>query len=145
MKSKMKANPAVLWGWLGDPAVFRKVTAPVMEFRSEHPESFPDRWQEGRSYQMNMYLFGIVPLGYHTIHFRSIDDGNRQFQTMESGRFIRHWEHTMRVRVNGQGDTYFEDELVIRSGALTIFIYVGAYLFFLYRHWRIRNLLRRIG
>jgi hypothetical protein len=47
----------------------------------------------------------------------------------------------MKVVVDPNDKTIFRDELDVRNGLLTWPTFVGAYLFFMYRHWRFKRLI----
>lgn len=137
----MPCDSGLLWEHVADTTTFRRVSAPLMAFRCSDPGGFPERWLAGRTYRLSMYLFGRIPLGWHEIAVLAIDHTGRRFSTAEQGLLIRGWRHTMHVRTGGRGETVFRDELDVRSGIVTPLIMAGAYLFFRYRHWRLRRLI----
>jgi len=141
MRSRVACSPDWIWNKLKQSSAFRTVMSPVMCFRSKDKDGFPEYWSEGKTYTFSMYLFSIIPLGRHTIHFACIDNNARLLATRESGSLLKSWNHRMEVKVSYDGETYLEDELHIVNGWLTVLSYIGAYLFFKYRHWKIRGLI----
>lgn len=124
-----------------DTRIFRQVAAPLMTFKSLDHEGLPEHWAEGKTYKLAMRAFGVVPLGHHRITFASIDERSRTVKTRETGLLIRSWRHTMSVVVDSGDNTSFRDELDVQNGLLTWPTYAGAYLFFMYRHWRFKRLI----
>lgn len=145
MKSRLEGIHAeALWEQLQRPTSFQKVTFPLMRFRPQASEGFPVRWMEGDSYRLVMYLLGVIPLGHHTIRFVKIDRERMRISTDESGMLLREWRHTMEVNQAAEEQTVrFSDTLELNNGLLTLPTYVGVYVFFVYRHWRIKSLIRR--
>ncbi|WP_048744374.1 hypothetical protein [Paenibacillus sp. P22] len=142
MKSNLPISPDVLWNHLKSPLTFQKVASPLMGFKPLGGNRLPEQWST-RSYPLRMDLFKLIPLGSHTISFLSIDDRSRVLSTDESGTIIKTWRHTMAVHAGSSGTTaVFQDELHFSNGLLTWPTYIGVYLFFVYRHARMRQLIR---
>lgn len=143
MRSKLPVSPEVIWNNLKSTSTFQKVAAPLMIFKFASKGGFPNNWKE-ESYPLKMYLFGLIPLGDHHITFVKIDDANRVLSTDETGQICKVWHHTMRVLVETDArSTVFQDELFFKNGLLTLPTYVGVYLFFMYRHIRIKQLIKK--
>jgi len=143
MQSKLSVSPETLWHHLKNTSTFQLAATPLMRFKCESEEGFPQEWGE-EAYRLRMYLFGVIPLGEHTISFIKIDNINRVLSTDESGKIIRTWQHTMCVQVEKEtGFTVFQDNLYFKNGLLTFPTYVGVYLFFMYRHSRIKLLIKK--
>lgn len=141
MQSVMNSSPEELWRHLHDTRVFRQVAAPLMTFESMDHDGLPASWAEGKSYKLAMRAFGVVPLGHHTITFMAIDERSRAVKTRETGLLIRSWRHTMKIVVDSNDKTVFRDELDVQNGLLTWPTFAGAYLFFMYRHWKFKRLI----
>ncbi|GAA3405743.1 hypothetical protein GCM10020370_30120 [Paenibacillus hodogayensis] len=143
MQSTLRTSPDLLWASMKRPSAFRKVASPLMAFRyADNANGFPAQWSAGKPYRLRMYLLGWLPLGHHTITFATIDDGRRTVTTDETGRLFRTWRHTMRVTRVDERTSVFRDELSFDSGLFTLPASVGVYLFFAYRHMRLKQLIR---
>ncbi|MFB9327279.1 hypothetical protein ACFFSY_15235 [Paenibacillus aurantiacus] len=142
MESRLPCDPALMWEQVADTGTFRLVSAPLMVFRSRDHGGLPRQWVVGETYALSMWLLGCIPLGGHWITIATIDRSARRFSTAERGALIKGWNHTMQVKSDGRDGALFRDDLVVRSGIMTPLIFAGAYLFFLYRHWRMGKLIR---
>ncbi|NIK75296.1 hypothetical protein FHS15_000394 [Paenibacillus castaneae] len=69
MRSAMKISPNLLWSNLSSTSTFQKVSSPLMRFKYAGHTAFPTHWSEGETYKLNMFLFGFIPLGEHSISF----------------------------------------------------------------------------
>jgi hypothetical protein len=79
------------------------------------PPQFPERWPEGATLHFRGYLFGIIPIGTHTIFIERIDPAARELQSREGGKLVRRWDHLVRVRPTGDGRTLYSDEILIEA------------------------------
>src|SRR5205814_10309082 len=91
-----------------------------------------------------IYLFGIIPLGTHTIFLERIDSEAREIQSRESEWLVRRWDHLIRVRPAADGQTLYSDEILIEAGWLTAFVWLFAHWFYRHRQRRWRRVARRL-
>jgi hypothetical protein len=94
--------------------------------------------------RFRIYLFGIIPLGTHTIFLERIDPEAREIQSRESAFLVRRWDHLVRVRPAGYGQTLYSDEILIEAGWLTAFVWLFAQWFYRHRQRRWRRVARRL-
>src|SRR5438270_7684439 len=105
VESVLPYPPEKVWHEVQRPALQRELSRPLLRFVPADGEPFPKRWLEGTTQRFNCYLFGIIPMGAHTIFVERIDPGARTMQTRESGARVRRWDHQLRVRPSGDGQT----------------------------------------
>lgn len=67
LRLELDCSPDDAWSALGNPAVFRAVTRPLIRVRSLDAGGFPKRWSETEVHHVAMSLFGVLPLGKHSI------------------------------------------------------------------------------
>jgi hypothetical protein len=116
-----------------------------MRFIPADPPQFPERWLEGATLHFRIYLFGIVPLGTHTISLERIDPAAREIQSRESEWLVRRWDHLVRVCPTGNGQTLYSDEIIIDAGWATFFVWLFAHWFYRHRQRRWRRVARRLA
>jgi hypothetical protein len=85
-----------------------------------------------------------VPAWRHEIHIARVDDASREIQTAEHGGSIKQWRHRITVDERGPYRSQYTDEIDIRAGALTPFVWAYAQLFYRYRQMRWRRLARAL-
>jgi hypothetical protein len=127
------------------PALHREIIRPLFRFVPTDPPQFPERWLEGATIHFKGYLFGIIPLGMHTIFLERIDPAAREIQSRESEPLVRRWDHLIRVRASGDGQTLYSDEILIDAGWLTIFVWLFAQWFYHHRQRRWRRIASRLS
>ena len=139
----LPSPPEKVWHELQRPALLRELSRPLLHFVPADGAPFPERWLEGTTWRFNGYLFGLLPLGAHTIFVERIDPGARTIQTRESGGLIRRWDHQLRVRPSPNGRTLYSDEIIIEAGWLTGLVWLYAQGLYRHRQRRWRHLARR--
>lgn len=101
-------------------------------FHSLDAPGAPERWTQGSTYRFRCYLFGVVPLGAHTIFIERVDPVALEIQSREHEALVRHWDHLIRIRPTPDGNALYSDEIEITAGLLTPLVWAFAQWF--YRH-----------
>jgi hypothetical protein len=133
------------WDAVQTAALFSEVAYPMATIRPPVGETLPERWQPESSIRCRCYLFGLIPIGTRTVQFEKIDHESREMQTRESDPLVRRWDHVIRVRPDGPGRCRYSDEIEIKAGMLTLFIWLYAMVFYRHRQRRWRRVARRLS
>jgi hypothetical protein len=141
VESVLPASVGCVWAALQRTETLQHVAAPVLRFRAVEPDGLPSHWSEGVEANLRLYLFGFVPLGGHTIRLPVVDPDRGEIRSQESGRVAPVWNHTIRVSAVSDQATRYTDEVEIRAGVLTVFIWLFAHFFYRHRQRRWRKLL----
>jgi len=121
-----------------------EVIEPLLRFEPAGKRRFPAFWQEGQTIYGRTYLFGMLPVGVHTVHFERIDARQRQIQTREIDPLVNRWDHLLEVGETPDGRTHYADEIDVEAGGLTFFVWLYAQFFFRHRQRRWRRVLGRL-
>jgi len=99
---------------------------------------FPERWSEGLTLQCRSFIFGIIPIGVHTLHMEKIDQENHEIQTREYDPLVTRWDHLISIKPLDDSRSIYRDTIDIDAGRLTFVVWAWAH--WLYRHrqrrWR---------
>lgn len=125
------------------PASLVFAAAPVLRFDPVDGTCFPERWETGTVLQLRLYLFGIIPAGWHGIELVRVDPEAGAMVSRERGRIAQVWNHRIDFRETAPGRVEYADEIEIRAGLLTPLVWLFAQLFYRHRQRRWRKLLRR--
>ncbi|WP_458626779.1 hypothetical protein [Winogradskyella sp. PC D3.3] len=101
---------------------------------------FPETWKEGMTLTTKMKAYGFIPFGgLHTIYFANIDDDTNCLETKENDSFAKVWNHKISIKPIDKNTIYYEDEVIIYGGFLTVFISWWAKSFYQHRQnrWQI--------
>lgn len=111
------------------------VSAPVLAFECLE-ELEPQASLEARPYVMKTKLFGLLPIGLHTMDFSYRDDPGK-FSMRDNGhsKLCKTWDHRMSFQEQKQGLQY-RDQAEIKAGILTPLVWLFAQYFYRHRQRR---------
>ncbi len=129
-----------MWGELQKVSSLRHVAAPLLQFSARNDKPLPEKWAVGEEYRLRISLFGLIPLGRHTI---AIDDIRLDAWTIvsrEHGRLARVWNHLIKIEPIDESRIRYTDEIEIQAGILTGLIWIFAHVFYRHRQRRWKKL-----
>jgi hypothetical protein len=130
-----------LWEKVIKPASLQFVASPILTFNTMDDQALPDRWQVEIPYQLRLRLFGLIPMGEHTIKLVEIDRQTNTIRSRENGSLAAVWNHKITFRKAGPCTVRYTDDIEIRAGLLTPAIWLFAHLFYRHRQRRWKVLL----
>ena len=99
-------------------------------------------WQVGSRSSYRFRLFGLIPYGTHTNRIERFDE--EVVQSRESNEHVPVWNHRITLRDLGAG-TEYTDEVEIKAGWKTPFIWLWAKAFYAHRQRKWIRLLKTDG
>ena len=97
-------------------------------------------WEAGAVSGYRFKLFGIIPFGIHTIRIERVDQDG--IQSREHNRHVPVWDHLITLKDLGDR-TEYTDEVVIRAGWKTVFVWLWAGAFYAHRQRKWIRLLQK--
>lgn len=119
------------------------VTSPFLIFKSLNGRELPDKWEPEKEYAFYISAFHIMPLGKHYIVVRRIDAEKKEILSNEHGTLTKEWNHLIKVERIDEGRVKYTDEIEIKAGALTLFIWFFAHFFYRHRQRKWKKLITR--
>jgi hypothetical protein len=135
------ANGDTMWEELQKTSSLIYVASPIIKFKSQDGAELPPKWGVGREYPLRIYAFHIIPLGKHYIVVKSIDAKNKEIFTNELGSLTKTWDHLVSVERLNENMIKYTDEIEIKAGMLTVFIWMFAQIFYRHRQRKWKRLL----
>lgn len=114
------------------------IAAPYARFVPVN-ESADMVWQVGSTSSYRFKLLGIIPFGTHTIRIERFDID--AIQSREHNEHVPVWDHKITLRDAGE-KTEYTDEVEIRAGWKTPFIWIWANAFYAHRQRKWIRLLK---
>jgi ligand-binding SRPBCC domain-containing protein len=140
--------PEEVWQRIQTHELLTYIAAPLIHFRLIDPETAP-QFIEGDRFLVSMRLFGILPIGNQwivpTLHLAKDGEWPKKLRDNGYSALIKTWDHWITVEPDGQGNTLYCDEVEVKAGLLTPFIWVFAHIFYSHRQRRWRALAQRIA
>lgn len=120
------------------------VCKPLVRFVPIRPNILPETWGPG-DYTVKIYLFGIIPFGKHTIRI-SFPKPNSQnlFQLRDSGggQVAPTWDHLITIQSISSTWTLYKDDVEIKAGIITFFVWIFAQYYYWHRQRRWKRLVK---
>lgn len=142
LETSLECSYEAAWEAVQQRWLLEHVTHPLLKFLPAQPGALPERFKQGDSVTLNLYLLGFIPFGRHTIYLEHLQAG--QLISRESGTFIRVWNHVIEIEATPNG-TRYRDRLEIEAGWLTPVIVFVAKLFYRHRQARWRALAPKLS
>ena len=119
----------------------RFIAAPYASF-TPVDKSADFRWQAGSRLSYRFRLFGLIPYGTHTICIERFDEN--AVQSREFNEHVPVWNHRITLKDLGTS-TEYTDEVEIRAGWKTPFVWLWAKAFYGHRQRKWIRLLKTDG
>ena len=118
------------------------VSLPIIKFMPQGGDKFPERWNLGRQ-SVSLFAFGFIPLGHQHIDIEVESISPSQFKARDngSGFIAKVWDHQVLISPMKQGSLY-QDIVRVEAGTLTIFVWIFAHIFYRWRQYRWRKLIK---
>src|SRR5690625_5227284 len=141
ISSEFPASADQVWALVKRSNTLVYVTRGLLGFGGA--EEFPRQWRQGMQIQTRLLFFGVRPGWRHRLTFKEICDTKREQFTEEGGGLVPVWNHLIKVEEHDAGCSRYTDDVEIGAGWLTPLMWLYAHVFYRYRQWRWRSLLRR--
>jgi hypothetical protein len=104
----------------------------------------PKCWSEGLTIQCKLFIFGIIPIGLHTVHIEKIDQENYQIQSREHDSLIARWDHLISIKSLDDSRSIYRDTIDFDAGSLSSVVWGWANWFYRHRQRRWRALAKTL-
>jgi len=142
VSSHINLPPAEVWHLVQTPQLLLFIAAPLVRFAFLEPVPRTSFVSNAR-YRARLMLFGILPFGTQwivpSVHEQGKAAWPKRLRDNGYSVLIERWDHWITVEPDGADTTRYTDEVEIRAGALTPFIWAFAQVFYRHRQrrWRL--------
>jgi hypothetical protein len=143
ISTRLACTESELWKHISRPASLQFVASPVLAFVPVEPGVLDSEWEVGRDYPLKLYFLNFLPLGLHTIQLVKVDRDHNIISSHERGLLAPVWNHNISFQEIKPGLVSYTDEIEIRAGWLTPFIWLFAHGFYRHRQRRWKVLLKK--
>lgn len=142
ISTQLDCTESELWKEISKPESLQFVASPILSFVPIEPGVLDSEWEIGRDYPLKLYFLKLIPLGRHTIQLVKVDRDRNIISSRERGLLAPVWNHTILFQETRPGLVSYTDEIEIRAGWLTPFVWLFAHVFYRHRQRRWKVLLQ---
>jgi hypothetical protein len=143
ISTPLEAPADLIWRLLRKSQSLRYVAKPLLCFKGDLPERWPA--PGGVVRVEKMLFFCVIPAWSNELRMTRFDEDEYEILTYERGGPVRVWNHRIKVEPLLERRCLYTDEVEVKAGALTPFIWLFAHLFYRYRQMRWRSLAQVLG
>lgn len=152
MKVALSTNidlpPGEVWRRVQTPELLMHIAAPLVRFHMVNP-AHASNFGEQERFLVDLTLFGVLPFGKQwivpTVHMDDAAIWPKKLRDNGYSALITTWDHWITVEPDGERGTRYRDEVEVKAGLLTPFVWLFAQVFYRHRQRRWRALARRIS
>jgi ligand-binding SRPBCC domain-containing protein len=100
----------------------------------------PGGFEVGDEFSARLWFLIVIPGWRH--HLRIVEDGDLELYTNERSGPARIWNHRLTFKPIDDSSCTYTDEVEVEGGVLGRATALFVKIFFRYRHWRWRKLVR---
>jgi hypothetical protein len=133
-----------VWKHLQKPKLLGFIAKPLVEF-IYHDEFLHDETWEVGSYPAQLKLFGLIPIGKQNINIEFPYENSESFMKLRdngNSKMIKKWDHWIEIEAINKNQTKYTDEVFIEAGLLTPFVWCFASVFYNWRQFRWKTLIK---
>jgi hypothetical protein len=109
----------ILYDALKSPKMMQTVAWPMVYFQPVEPKDFPEKWENGSTYKMNMDLFGFMPIGWQVLNINSsYFDQEAVLSDIGPGFAVKLWDHKVLLKKHSETETLYDEVLYLTVNPL---------------------------
>jgi hypothetical protein len=143
MSAVLDCSAAKAWNEVQKTSLHSHVIWPMVRVVSADGP-FPERWSEGSTVRCRLFIFGVIPMGIHTLFFEKIDQKNYEIQSRERDSLVARWDHLVSIKPLDDSRSIYRDTIDIDAGTLTLVVWAWANWFYRHRQRRWRALAKSL-
>ena len=139
--SVFPASREAVFEKLQKPEMLQYIAKPYAAFEPVGVEE--PAWKAGSTSAYRVRLFGVIPFGTHTIHILRFDP--ESVSSHEGNEHVPVWNHDITMIPLDAYHTKYTDQVEIRAGWKTVFVWLWAHAFYAHRQQKWIRLLKEKG
>jgi hypothetical protein len=148
LSTRIAMSPDEVWQKVQTPELLMHIAAPLVRFELLEPADATNFSASDR-FLVRLTLFGFLPFGAQwivpSVHVDDAAPWPKRLRDNGHSALIETWDHWITVEPDGEGGTRYRDEVEVKAGLLTPFIWAFAQIFYRHRQRRWRALARGIS
>ncbi len=141
IQSKFNLHIDDAWDLLIKRVTFLFITKGAVGFKNSN--TWPDEFYTGLEISTRLIFFHILPGWKHFLHIVDVDKSQHRLISKERGGFIKTWNHDITLEKNSKKECTYTDTIQIKAGCLSPVVWLYAHIFYRYRQYRWKILIRQ--
>jgi ligand-binding SRPBCC domain-containing protein len=140
ISSVFPAPPEKIWPLLTRVETLRRISFPYVVFSAADGMKSAE-WREGETLRFRLRVFGVIPVGIHTIRIAELNRVEYRIRSQEGNPFVPVWNHTITIKPRGTNAAEYTDIIELSAGRLTGVVAFWSRAFYRHRQRKWRKLL----
>ncbi|GBF48644.1 hypothetical protein LPTSP4_01440 [Leptospira ryugenii] len=145
VESKFNSSFAKIVSYVKLSNTLKFIAHPLLIFEPIEPEKYPKVWRNGE-YLVKLRIFGVIPFGTQSIRIELIKVNTPDefiLRDNGQGQVAKIWDHWIIIQSTPDANlTRFIDRIEIKAGWMTIPVCLFAAIFYRWRQFRWKKLIR---
>jgi len=108
-------------------------------------KNWPEEFYEGQEIDTRFVFFHIFPAWKHYLRVVKLDNHRKELYSNEKGGPIKIWNHLIKIEPETDQSCKYTDQIEIKAGLLTPFVWGYAHVFYRYRQHRWKRLIQKLS
>ena len=130
------------WNTLKKKDTFLFITHGFLGFIGS--KNWPEEFYEGQEIDTRFVFFHIFPAWKHYLRVVRLDNNRKELYSNEKGGPIKIWNHLIKIEPEKDQKCKYTDQIEIKAGLLTPFVWGYAHVFYRYRQHRWKKLIQKL-
>jgi len=130
------------WNTLKKKDTFLFITHGFLGFIGS--KNWPGEFYEGQEIDTRFVFFHIFPAWKHYLRVVRLDNNSKELYSNEKGGPIKIWNHLIKIEPEADQSCKYTDQIEIKAGLLTPFVWGYAHIFYRYRQHRWKKLIQKL-
>ncbi len=140
IKTQFNISADDAWKLLQQRDTFLYITRGFLGFSGS--KNWPEKFYKDLLLHTRLIFYHIIPGWKHRLKIIQLDHLKYELFSNESGGPVRAWNHLIKIEPEAEHTCRYMDQIDIKAGILTPFIWGYAHLFYRYRQRRWKKLIQ---
>ena len=140
IQTQFQISADAAWKLLLQRNTFLYITKGFLGFTGS--KNWPEKFFEGLFIQTRLIFYHIIPSWKHQLQIVTLDHNIHELLSNENGGPVRSWKHLIRIEPETDLKCRYMDQVDIKAGIFTPFIWGYAHIFYRYRQRRWKKLIK---
>lgn len=144
LSTRIAMSPDEVWRRVQTLQLLRHIAWPLIRFAPVKDNQWTEHFVNNTPIPARLFLFGFIPFGVQwvvpSLHLSELSAWPKKLRDNGYSALIKPWDHWITVEPDDADGTLYCDDVEMKAGLLTPFIWCFAHIFYRHRQRRWRAL-----